>query len=316
MNLWRALYICLLLLLVIPVGVYVQRIYTEFYSHIDSVNNKKADLWYAWPAGMGPLITDLDEMMKDGECVLLFSMAEYAYYGERCYRSHLDEKLVGLYKSGTLTAAKKILGDLNLTYIVTPPYGMAEVYNSVVGEILNDADSADLLEDLGGYRLYRLKPPNSLGATGGISERLYGKKELRTELHTKDFISSIKRLSFTMQSDEFYYWALEPVISKNDTLEAGTHFFPGVEYQVKIETSLTGYAEVFAVMLGPDNTERKRWLWNGLVGHDGAIRLRFKQQNSEKDVKAIGLRLPTGNRDAIRQMLVKKRLGRRMVEKS
>lgn len=79
------------------------------------------------------------------------------FYSRQRMLSYLDPSMLDFYRLGNAAEAARWLRDRGVTHVHVPDYWLPPLYNSALQELLATDVLAELVEDQGGYQLYRLR---------------------------------------------------------------------------------------------------------------------------------------------------------------
>ena len=108
----------------------------------------------SWP--QYELIERINRELPQEATVMVFRMADFAFYGKRNYISYVDEKIAGHVLQKTTEDVWKYLLDKGVTHVYLPSYPLPSFYNSKLEKLLASPEYSDLLYDFDGFRLFKL----------------------------------------------------------------------------------------------------------------------------------------------------------------
>jgi hypothetical protein len=82
----------------------------------------------------------------------------FAYYADRRFIRDVDPRMVPFYQAKTDSAAVAALRQLGIDYVFLPPWAWPTILHSRIRSITEDAQTASLVADVAGYRVYHLSP--------------------------------------------------------------------------------------------------------------------------------------------------------------
>jgi len=80
------------------------------------------------------------------------------YYADRRMVSYLDERLIDFYRVDDVAEGARMLGEMGITHVHVPDYGIPPLYNSTLHEILRSPAFSDLLMSSDRGQIYALRP--------------------------------------------------------------------------------------------------------------------------------------------------------------
>lgn len=139
----------------IPVGYMAER-----YPGLLTGTQSRHDAYFTYVHPEADAVLAVDRLAPASGCPLLFKQADYAVYGQRCYRSYLDHCFADAYTARSAKEAADRLRAQGISTIMTPDYALPEIYNTALGTLLADPGAARLRWAGGGYSVYALLAPS------------------------------------------------------------------------------------------------------------------------------------------------------------
>ena len=88
---------------------------------------------------------------------LVFRQAEVGFYTRSKFIYFFDPSIAKVFERPDAASAARILLDLGVRWIATPDYGMSELNNSAIGDLVGSPRFSELVLDSKGFKLYRLR---------------------------------------------------------------------------------------------------------------------------------------------------------------
>ena len=108
-----------------------------------------------WPQYQ--LIKRINWFLPLDSVILLYRVSDFAYYGKRRYVSYIDSSIADYARMKTDREVWEFLRKKGITHVYIPPYPLASISNTRLGDVLASPVYSQLEYDIDGYRLYRLK---------------------------------------------------------------------------------------------------------------------------------------------------------------
>ncbi|EHR72923.1 hypothetical protein BurJ1DRAFT_4124 [Burkholderiales bacterium JOSHI_001] len=108
----------------------------------------------------------------EGGCLLTFEQAAHALYGDRCFISYLDHRLLPAYRATTSAAAAKALRDLGVSRIELPGYAMPELYNTALGSLVAEPQLVQPVWSYSGRQMLLLRADSATAPVPVLSRRI------------------------------------------------------------------------------------------------------------------------------------------------
>jgi len=131
----------------------------ERYPGLLTSTQSRQDAYFEHVHPEADAVRAVNRMTVKNDCPLLFKQADYALYGQHCYRSYLDHRFEDVYRAQSPAAAVERLRAHGVRTLMTPDYALPEIYNTAVGALLADPGAAQLRWSEGGYSAYVLPNP-------------------------------------------------------------------------------------------------------------------------------------------------------------
>jgi len=108
-----------------------------------------------WPRYL--LIDRINNEIAKDATIMVFRMADFAFYGERNYISYVDDKIADHVLQKTPEATWSYLREKGITHVYLPSYPLPSLYNSQLEKVLASPQLSELLYEYNGYRLFLLR---------------------------------------------------------------------------------------------------------------------------------------------------------------
>lgn len=218
--------------------------------------------------------------------ILTFQQAQLAFYGRHRFLSDIDPKLIPFYQQTDADAAHAELYRLGVTHLMLPGYAIPTVYNSAIDKIIAHPERVELIYEVDGNRLYRLRPHAATQASQERSPPIHlplavnGSAEWTTwdRRHEYAVPSRInpdsgmleveqKPLVSLRRAESRIYSGRGPI--ELTPSQASSQIVPVVEcgriHRVLLDAAGSGSLDVSVVFYPPNAPPQWRTIWQGLL---------------------------------------------------